>query len=82
MEKAEGRLGERDIEKVEEEGERYIEMELGLGVLEQREEAVEEEESKQADEGREGDVLGKLMGKKGRGKGRGKRKVRIEELGA
>ena len=37
VEKAEGMLGERDIEKVEEEGERYIEMDLGLGVLEKRE---------------------------------------------
>ena len=82
-EKAEGRLGERDIEKVEEEGKGYIEMELGLGVLEQRGEREEGEEDKQANEGGEGDVLGKLMGKKGKRKdrGRGKRKVGIEEVG-
>ena len=73
-------MGERDIEKVEEEGERYIEMDLGLGVLEKRE-GEERGEDKQADEGGEGDVLGRLMGKKGKRKGRGKRKVRIEEVG-
>ncbi len=81
FEKAEGRLGERDIENVEEEGEGYVEMELGLGVLEEREDGEEGGEGKQADEGREGDVMGRLMGKKARRQGRGKKKVRIEEIG-
>lgn len=65
---------------MEEEGKGYIEMELGLGVLEHRGEG----EDKQADdEGGEGDdVLGRLMmGKKGKRKGRGSRKVGIEEIG-
>ena len=62
---------------MEEEGERYIEMELGLGVLEQRGEAEAEEKEVEG----EGDVLGRLMGKKGKRKARGKRKVSIEEVG-
>ena len=70
---------------MEEEGKGYIEMDLGLGVLEQRGEGEGEgeAESKQADEGGEGDVLGKLMGKKGKRKDRGggTRKVGIEEVG-
>ena len=79
-------MGERDIENVEEEGERYIEMELGLGVLEEKEggndgEEEVEVEGKQTGEGGEGDVMGRLMGKKGKRQGRGKRKVRIEEIG-
>ncbi|KAK0507676.1 hypothetical protein JMJ35_009565 [Cladonia borealis] len=83
IEKAEGRLGERDIEKVEEEGERYIEMELGLGVLEEKGDGEGEErgEGEEKEGEGEGDVLGKLMGKKEKRKGRGKRKIRIEEVG-
>ncbi|KAL6721755.1 hypothetical protein ACLMJK_000860 [Lecanora helva] len=52
---AEGRLGEQDIENVEGEGgeKGYIEMDLGLGVLEEKGEGRDEES------GRYGDVEGK-----------------------
>lgn len=69
----------------------YIEMDLGLGVLEEktgddvREREDCEDEGEGGWEGGEGlgagDVLGDLMGKKrSQGKGKGKREVGIEEV--
>ena len=92
LERAEGTLGERDIENVEEEeeeegGGEYIEMDLGLGVLEERRNGVEEESEESesevdAGDGHEGgdekeDVMGKLLGSQSR---KGKRKIKIEDL--
>lgn len=69
----------------------YIEIDLGLGVLEEktegdvREHGDGEDESEGEKEGGErlgvGDVLGDLMGKK-RSRGKGKEKVSIEEVGS
>jgi hypothetical protein len=65
-ERAEGRLEERNIEKLDEEGGQYIEMDLGLGVLEEKREGEENEsESEDGGEGGEMDVLGRLMGMRG-----------------
>lgn len=71
--KAKGEL--KSFEDVEE-GEQYIEMDLGLGVLEEKkpgqpesedEEEEEEEEEEDGGKSKEEDVLGKMMGfKKGR----------------
>lgn len=92
-ERKEGRLGRRDIENVGD-GEReggYVEMDLGLGVLEEKKEGGNEgyegdgnesERSRVEEVGerveRE-DVLGKMMGRK-RSWGKGKGKVGIEEV--
>lgn len=101
-ERLEGRLGERNMEIVgegaleEEEEEKeggYIEMDLGLGVLEEKRrggkrgyEEDQEEDDEECERGEAsgeslgvGDALGDMMGKKrGRGKGRGE--VGIEEV--
>ncbi len=85
----EGRLGERDIENIdnEEEGEGkgYIEMNLGLGLLEEKRKEHEEEgstgsksEEDQSEDG-ERDVLGRLMGRQ---KEKRTDKVDIQELGS
>ncbi|MCJ1453165.1 hypothetical protein MMC28_003511 [Mycoblastus sanguinarius] len=100
VEKKEGRLEERDIENVDgsgEEGKGYIEMNLGLGVLEEKKEDGDVEE-KSGDESRSGreseessgeenakgvekDVLGRLMGRKSKGKEKENPKALVEELG-
>ncbi|KAF6222286.1 hypothetical protein HO133_001372 [Letharia lupina] len=94
-ERREGRLEERNIEGVgggaREGG--YIEMDLGLGVLEEKtgdgarkceDDEGESEGGKGGGEGLgAGDVLGDLMGKnrsQGKGKGKRKREVGIEEV--
>lgn len=78
-ERKDGKLGERNIENIGDtegggqEGE-YIEMNLGLGVLEQREEEVEnsgsgerddesgdEREKRESDEPEERDLMGRLL---------------------
>lgn len=83
-ERKEGRLEERDIENVGDGGREggYIEMDLGLGVLEEvtRDGGWGDEDDGDESEGA-GDVLGEMMGKKrGRGRGKGKRGVGIEEV--
>ncbi|MCJ1329818.1 hypothetical protein MMC10_006499 [Thelotrema lepadinum] len=110
VERAKGTLDERDIEKVDEEG--YIEMDLGLGVLEEKrghgEDSEEESDScGSADEGndaedeseevdggrsafknkkkkkrvkREGDVMGRLMGRR-EGDRSAKQKIKVVEEG-
>ncbi|MCJ1474782.1 hypothetical protein MMC13_003442 [Lambiella insularis] len=60
----EGRGEERDMERVEEG--RYIEMELGLGVLEEKTEAEGSGESGGEGDGDEDDVLGRLLGRRSR----------------
>ena len=90
LERAEGTLGERDIENVKEEGKggkEYIEMDLGLGVLEERRNGVKEESEESESEVDAGDgdergdekedVMGKLLGSQSR---KGKRKIKIEDL--
>lgn len=87
VERREGRLEERDIERVDEgEGGQYIEMDLGLGVLEERvhgEGSSEGEEESGSDGdgedgmGKEPDVLGRLLG---RGKRKEKEKPGIEVM--
>lgn len=69
------------------EEEPYIEMELGLGVLEEKQAGAGSESENDDDGSEDGgesqdDVLGKLMGKKRRGEGvkDGARKVVIQEL--
>lgn len=61
----------------------YIEMELGLGVLEERREGVEGESEADAAEGGEvageKDVLGELLGRE---RGRRKERPRIEVVDA
>lgn len=67
----------------------YVEMDLGLGVLEEKGKGDAEEYEEDADESGEekddgelvgkGDVLEDMMGKRKRGKTQ-KRKVRIEEV--
>ncbi len=75
QERAEGKLAQRDIENLGQTGGEggYIEMNLGLGVLEEkkggREDMAAEGEEGEEDEGGEstqgeGDVLGRLMGKR------------------
>ena len=94
IERAEGRLGARDIENLGSEdgepgeggggGKAYIEMELGLGVLEEKREGIVGSEDEDEDEGEseeeivggvvgggrggEKDVLGKLLGRGRRGR--------------
>jgi hypothetical protein len=69
-ERVEGRLADRDIENVGEDQDRYIEMDLGLGVLEEKGKenlAIEvkaEGEDEESSQGEERDVLGRLMGKR------------------
>ena len=90
LERAEGTLGERDIENVKEEdegGKEYIEMDLGLGVLEERRNGVKEESEESESEVDVGDgdehgdekedVMGKLLGSQS---SKGKRKIKIEDL--
>lgn len=96
-EKREGRLDERNIENISEKdgdegGRGYIQMDLGLGVLEEKgkreDEATNESESQSSSEGSsEGDdaatdgkenVVANLMGAKA---ATGRRKVKIEEVG-
>lgn len=90
-ERREGRLEERNVEIVTD-GEReggYIEMNLGLGVLEEKTkggaqgygEEEDESEGERGDGGGlgAGDVLDDMMGKK-RPRGKGKGKVGIEEV--
>ncbi|KAL2048299.1 hypothetical protein N7G274_000210 [Stereocaulon virgatum] len=83
VERAEGRLGERDIENLDEEegeeGRGYIEMNLGLGVLEERGEGSESDGSQvdkanNKDGGRDGveSAVGRLMRSR---RTKGKRKV-------
>lgn len=66
----EGRLADRDIENVGEDQDGYIEMDLGLGVLEEKGKenlAIEVEaegEDEESSQGEERDVLGRLMGKR------------------
>ncbi len=68
----EGKLADRDIENVGEDQDGYIEMNLGLGVLEEKgkeglaieAEAKPEDEAEESSQGEERDVLGKLMGKR------------------
>lgn len=68
-ERVEGRLADRDIENVGEDQDGYIEMDLGLGVLEEKGKenlAIEvkaEGEDEESSQGEERDVLGRLMGK-------------------
>ena len=87
VEREEWRLGERDIENVRDggrEGE-YIEMDLGLGVLEEKREiGVRGDDGGRGrmEDGRRpggGDALGDMMGE-GRGWRKGKGKVGIEEV--
>lgn len=104
IERREGWLGNRDIEKLDEDegghedgingenGKPYIEMNLGLGVLEERRETVSESEEEPSTS-REGDekddeeekeevesgILETLLGKKQRSKGR--EKVNIQDVG-
>lgn len=68
-------MAERDIENVEEGGRaEYIEMDLGLGVLEEKKKVGEVgsedlgNEELEGSEGGERNVLGRLMGRKRRGK--------------
>ena len=89
-ERQEGRLERWNIENVGEESEErgYIEMDLGLGVLEEKAKSSggEPQDEKHETEGEkdggagewEGDVLGNMMGKR-RGKTQ-ERKVGIEEV--
>jgi hypothetical protein len=69
-ERVEGRLADRDIENVGEDQDGYIEMDLGLGVLEEKGKenlAIEVEaegEDEESSQGEERDVLGRLMGKR------------------
>ena len=73
-ERTQGRLVERDIEHLGEGAEGYIEMDLGLGVLEEKKipegvgvQAIEEEEDDDnAEEESHGekDVLGRLLGQR------------------
>ncbi len=69
-ERVEGRLADRDIENVGEDQDGYIEMDLGLGVLEEKGKenlAIEvkaEGEDEESSQGEERDVLGRLMGKR------------------
>ena len=90
LERAEGTLGERDIENVkeeEEEGKEYIEMDVGLGVLEERRNSIKEESEESESEVDAGDgdecgdekedIMGKLLGSQSR---KGKRKIKIEDL--
>ena len=69
-ERVEGRLADRDIENVGENQDGYIEMNLGLGVLEDKGkenlaiEAAAEGEDEESSQGEERDVLGRLMGKR------------------
>ncbi|KAF2398672.1 hypothetical protein EJ06DRAFT_88179 [Trichodelitschia bisporula] len=70
LEKAreEGKLDERVIENVDE-GDQYIELNLGLGVLEEKDpnkesSDSESEEEEDDDKPKEKDVMGKLLGKK------------------
>lgn len=66
----EGKLADRDIENIGEDQDRYIEMDLGLGVLEEKEKedlaikAKAEGDDEESSRGEERDVLGSLMGKK------------------
>ncbi len=69
-ERVEGRLADRDIENVGKDQDGYIEMDLGLGVLEEKGKenlAIEVEaegEDEESSQGEERDVLGRLMGKR------------------
>ena len=88
MERKEGRLEERNLETISEEAGQYIEMDLGLGVLEEKGDGSESEESEETESREDGDmhdaedvdVLGRLMGF-GK-KGRRRDKPGIEVLGA
>ena len=71
QERAEGKIGQRNIENLGEDQEGYIEMDLGLGVLEEKNapEGVRivdkaEGEDEASSQGDERDVLGRLLGKK------------------
>lgn len=91
IERDEGRLEERNIENVREGGQggRYIEMNLGLGVLEEKTgDGAQEQEDNEDDSVEvkergerlgEGDVLGDMMGKK-RNREKRRRAVGIEEV--
>lgn len=70
VERAEGKLADRDIENVREDEGGYIEMDLGLGVLEEKGkeilaiEAKAEGGDEESSQGEERDVLGRLMGRR------------------
>lgn len=80
-ERQDGLLDQRDIERLDEEEEQYIEMDLGLGVLEEKTGSSSEskyEEESELEEGsgvemldvgekREKDVMGRLLGRRSRG---------------
>lgn len=76
---AEETLGQEGVcMEGEGEGGRWIEMDLGLGVLEEVGESEEERETSEGEGGERDDVMDRLMG---RGKSRGGANVGIEELG-
>lgn len=99
MKRHEGRLGERNIENVDEDkeedtaagGKAYIQMDLGLGVLEERREDEETDGSEGSSKGDtensvvsakdrdEKNILETLLGEKQKRKGR--EKIGIQELG-
>ena len=71
QERVEGKIGQRNIENLGADQEGYIEMDLGLGVLEEKNapEGVRivdkaEGEDEASSQGDERDVLGRLLGKK------------------
>ena len=71
VERAQGKLADRNIANVREDQEVYIEMDLGLGVLEEKTkeegstiEARAEGDGEESSQGGEKDVLGRLMGKR------------------
>lgn len=70
VERAEGKLADRDIENVRDDEGGYIEMDLGLGVLEEKGkeplaiEAKAEGGDVESSQGKERDVLGRLMGRR------------------